>query len=85
MEPRYRRECQRHHPDRGGARRLRLGQLAVGRGLRPPAVPWNELRLSEAGDRVVIDMTREEMEALPAYTGDPASVAGIDADAKPVQ
>jgi hypothetical protein len=30
-------------------------------------------------------MTREEMEALPAYTGDPASVAGIDADAKPVQ
>ena len=57
----------------------------LGIGSRTAAVPWNELRLNESGDRVVIDMTREEMEALPAYTGDPASVAGIDADAKPVQ
>jgi sporulation protein YlmC with PRC-barrel domain len=57
----------------------------LGIGSRTAAVPWNELRLNEAGDRVVIDMTREEMEMLPAYNGDPASVAGIDADAKPVQ
>jgi hypothetical protein len=59
------------------------GFLSIGS--RTAAVPWNEFRLNEAGDRVVIDMTREEMEALPAYNGDPASVAGIDADAKPVQ
>ena len=57
----------------------------LGIGSRTAAVPWNELRLNEAGDRVVIDMTREEMEALPAYNGDPASVAGIDTDAKPVR
>jgi hypothetical protein len=57
----------------------------LGIGSRTAAVPWNELRLNEAGDRVVIDMTREEMEALPACNGDPVSVAGIGADAKPVQ
>ncbi|WP_158044111.1 PRC-barrel domain-containing protein [Skermanella pratensis] len=57
----------------------------LGIGSKTAAVPWNELRLNEAGDRVVIDMTREEIEELPAYNGDPASVAGIDAEAKPVQ
>ncbi|QQP88513.1 PRC-barrel domain-containing protein [Skermanella sp. TT6] len=57
----------------------------LGIGSRTAAVPWSELRLNEAGDRVVIDMTRDEMEALPAYDGDPASVAGIDADATPVR
>ena len=57
----------------------------LGIGSRTAAVPWNELRLNQGGDRMVIDMTRQEMEALPAYNGDPASVAGIDADAKPVQ
>jgi hypothetical protein len=59
------------------------GFLSIGS--RTAAVPWNEFRLNEAGDRVVIDMTREEMEALPACNGDPVSVAGIGADAKPVQ
>ncbi|UEM22120.1 PRC-barrel domain-containing protein [Skermanella mucosa] len=57
----------------------------LGIGSKTAAVPWNALQLNEASDRVVIDMTREEMEALPAYNGDPASVAGIDAEAKPVQ
>jgi hypothetical protein len=57
----------------------------LGIGSRTAAVPWSDLRLNQGGDRIVIDMTRQEMEALPAYNGDPASVAGIDADAKPVQ
>ena len=57
----------------------------LGIGSRTAAVSWSDLRLNQGGDRIVIDMTRQEMEALPAYNGDPASVAGIDADAKPVQ
>jgi putative membrane protein len=57
----------------------------LGLGQKEAAVPWNRVNLNKSGDRIVIDMTRQEMAALPEYNGKPSSVAGIDSKARAVQ
>src|SRR4051794_13994226 len=57
----------------------------LGLGQKEAAVPWNRVNLNKSGDRIVIDMTRKEMAAMPEYNGKPSSVAGIDNNARPVK
>jgi predicted outer membrane protein/sporulation protein YlmC with PRC-barrel domain len=57
----------------------------LGIGAQTAAVPWDRTELTQGGDRLVIAMTREEMEAMPEYNGDPSEVAGIDENVTPLR
>jgi len=55
----------------------------LGIGESRAAVPWSEVQLNEVGDRVIVNMTRNEMEAMPKYDPEQPSVAGLDSDVRP--
>jgi hypothetical protein len=55
----------------------------LGLGERHAVVPLSEARLE--GGRLIVDATREQLEALPPYDPDVPAIAGIDPDLKPVR
>ncbi|HYH19749.1 MAG TPA: PRC-barrel domain-containing protein [Azospirillum sp.] len=56
----------------------------LGIGDKERVVPWNQVQYDHANDRVVIDMTKEQIQALPQYDG-PQSVADMGVDARPLR
>ncbi|HEY0834283.1 MAG TPA: PRC-barrel domain-containing protein [Azospirillum sp.] len=56
----------------------------LGIGDKERVVPWNQVRYDHSGDRVVIDMTKEQIQALAPYDG-PRSVADMGPDARPLR
>lgn len=56
----------------------------LGIGDKERVIRWNQIRYDHADNRAVIDMTKEQIQALPEYDG-PRSVADLGADAKPLR
>lgn len=56
----------------------------LGIGDKERVVPWNQVKYDHSTERVTIDMTKEQIRALPQYDG-PRSVADMGADARPLR
>ena len=56
----------------------------LGIGDKERVVPWNQVSYDHSSERVTIDMTKDQIQALPPYDG-PQSVADLGEDTRPLR